>query len=400
MIRGILRVVGLTIVVILLVSVAFVGGYGSSRLMFPPPLPADGGAPADWQPSFKVFWEAWNYVHQDFYKPNINDSELVNSSIAGMVQALGDTHTAFVDAKQAAISSTSLTGSFEGIGATVEMREGRLTIVTPIKGSPAEKAGLLPNDVVLQVNDTVIQNMDVTQAVTLIRGPKGSKVKLLIQRSRVPNFTVEIVRDTIRTPFVESRMLEGTNIAYLRLNDFGATAPEEIQAALRELLAQNPTGLVFDLRNDPGGYLSVSIDVASQFLKGSQVVLVEKDKDGRSQEFRAKGNGLATNIPMVLLINGGSASASEIVAAALKDYNRASLIGTKSYGKGSVQNVHTLSDKSELRVTIAHFFSPKGNEINEVGVSPDIEVKVTEDDIANKRDPQLDRAIQFLQNGK
>lgn len=400
MIRGILRVVGLTIIVILFVSVAFVGGYGTSRLVFPPPLAADGGAPTDWQSSFKVFWEAWNYVHQDFFKPAINDNDLVNSSIAGMVQSLGDQHTAFIDAKRAAISSTDLQGSFEGIGATVEMREGRLLIVTPIKGSPAEKAGLLPSDIVLQVDDTVIQNMDVTQAVQLIRGPKGSKVKLLIQRTKVPNFTVEIVRDTIRTPFVESRMLEGTKIAYLRLNDFGATAPDEIQAALKELMAQNPTGLVFDLRNDPGGYLSVSIDVASQFLKSGQVVLIEKDKDGHSQEFKAKGGGLATNIPMVLLVNGGSASASEIVSGAMKDYKRATLIGTKTFGKGSVQNVHTLSDKSELRVTIAHFFSPNGNEIHEVGVQPDIEVKVTDDDIANKRDPQLDRAIQFLQNGK
>ena len=208
MIRGILRVVALTIAVIILVSVAFVGGYGTSRLAFPPALALDGGAPADWQASFKVFWEAWNYVHQDFYKTPLNDNDLVNGAVAGMVQSLGDQHTGFINAKRAVISSTDLQGSFEGIGATVEMREGRLTIVTPIKGSPAEKAGLLPSDVVLQVDTTVIQNMDVTEAVQLIRGPKGSKVKLLVQRAKIPNFTVEIVRDTIRTPFVESRMIE------------------------------------------------------------------------------------------------------------------------------------------------------------------------------------------------
>jgi carboxyl-terminal processing protease len=173
-----------------------------------------------------------------------------------------------------------------------------------------------------------------------------------------------------------------------------------MRAALQELLAQNPTGLIFDLRRDPGGFLSVAVDVASQFLKGGQVVLIEKDNNGVAQELKTKNGGLATNSPMVLLIDSGSASASEIVAAALKDYRRATLIGVKTYGKGSVQNVHTLSDKSELRVTIAHFFSPKGNEINSVSVAPDIEVKVTDDDAANKRDPQLDAAVRFLQTGK
>jgi len=400
MLKTFLRVAVMTIIAIVLVTGGFAGGYVTSLLLYPPaPLP-DGGAPADWKPAFSVYWEAWHYVQQDFYKAPINSDDLVNGSIAGMVNELGDPHTAFVDAKTAAVTSTQLQGSFEGIGATVEMREGRLTIVAPIKGSPAETAGLLPNDIVLQVNDTVIQNMDINQAVSLIRGPKGSKVKLTVQRAKQPVFTVEIIRDTIRTPFVESRMLEGTTIAYLRLNDFGATAPDEIQAALRQLMAQKPTGLVFDLRSDPGGYLSVSIDVANQFLKANQVVLIEKDKDGHAQEFRTRGGGLATDIPMVLLVDGGSASASEIVSGAMKDYKRATIIGTKTYGKGSVQNVHALSDKSELRVTIAHFFSPKGNEINEVGVSPDIEVKVTDDDVANKRDLQLDRAIQFLQNGK
>ncbi len=400
MLRGFLRIVLLTIVTTILVSAAFAGGYATSRVVFSPPPPPDGGAPADWKADFPLFWEAWHWVQQDFYKTPLNAEEMMNGAIAGMVRALGDPHTAFVDAKTAAITATELQGSFEGIGATVEMREGRLTIVAPIKGSPADKAGLLPNDVILQVNDTVIQNMTVNDAVRLIRGPKGTPVKLLIQRAKQAPFTVEIIRDTIRVPFVESRMIENTSIAYLRLNDFGATAPEEMRAALRELLAQKPTGLIFDLRSDPGGYLSVSVDVASQFLRAGQVVLIEKDKNGNAQEFRAKPGGLALDIPMVLLIDGGSASASEIVAGALKDYKRATIIGVKSFGKGSVQNVHTLSDKSELRVTIAHFFSPKGNEIHDVGITPDIEVKPTEDDIANKRDPQLERAIQFLQTGQ
>jgi carboxyl-terminal processing protease len=345
-----------------------------------------------------VYWEAWNYVHQDFYKPTIDDSALVNGTVSGLVESLGDPHTAFVDAKRAAISSSDLQGSFEGIGATVEMREGRLTIVAPIKDSPADKAGLRPEDIVLEVNGTIIQNMGVTEAVSLIRGPKGSTVNLKIQRARQAPFTVDIVRDTIKTSFVESRMIQGTKIAYVRLNDFGATAPDDLQKALRDLMAQNPTGLVFDLRQDPGGYLNAAIDVASQFLKSGQTVLIEREKDGTRHDFKAKPGGLATNIPMVLLVDKGSASASEIVAGAIKDYKRATIVGVNTFGKGSVQNVHALSDKSELRVTIAHFFSPLDHEINEVGVKPDIEVQVTEDDIANKRDPQLDKAIEILKS--
>jgi carboxyl-terminal processing protease len=235
----------------------------------------------------------------------------------------------------------------------------------------------------------------------LIRGPKGSSVTLTIQRVKQPApFTVAIVRDTIRTPFVESHMIEGTTIAYLRLNQFGATAPDEMNTAIQQLMTQHPTGLIFDLRRDGGGFLTAGIDVASEFLKGDKTVMIEKTKDGAAQQLKSKSGGLATDIPMVLLVDGGSASASEIVSAAIKDYKRATLIGTKTFGKGSVQFVNTMKDGSELRVTTAHFFSPKDNAIDGIGITPDIEVQITPDDLANKRDPQLDRAVQFLTTGK
>lgn len=400
MVRWIFRILLMTLLAAILVASAYGGGYTVSRILFPPSLPPDGGAPEDWKSYTPVLFEAWGYIQRDFYKAPVDPDALANGSVAGMVRALGDPHTAFLDAKRAAITRTDLEGSFEGIGATVEMREGRLTIVSPIKGSPAERAGLVPNDIIARVNDTPIQNMDVSEAIMLVRGPKGTEIVLTIQRGTTAPFQVTIVRDTIRTPFVESRMIEGTKIAYVRLNQFGGPASDELRAALHELLAQNPTGLVFDLRRDPGGYLGTAVDVANQFLPAGRVVLLQKDKNGNAQELKTRGGGLATNIPMVLLIDNGSASASEILAGALKDYQRATLIGVKTYGKGSVQNVHTLSDKSELRVTIARFFSPKGNEINTVGVTPDIEVKLTEEDAANKRDPQLERAVQFLQTGK
>ncbi len=400
MIRGILRVFIMTVLSIVLVAGAFAGGFVVSRQVFPPAPPPDGGAPATWQPYFPVFWQAWDYVHQDFYKAPLDDSEMVYGSIGGMVNALNDPHTQFTEAKIAKITSTELQGSFEGIGATVEMQQGRLTIVAPIKDSPADKAGLLPGDIVLKVGDTIIQNMDINQAVSLIRGPKGTPVTLQIQRVKQQPFNVTIIRDTIRTPFVESHMIEGTSIAYLRLNEFGATAPDEMNTALSQLLAQHPTGLILDLRNNGGGLLTVGIDVASEFIKGGQIVMIERTKDGTTQQLKSSNGGLATDIPMVLLVNGGSASASEIVSAALKDYGRATLIGTKTYGKGSVQYVNTMKDGSELRVTTAHFFSPKDNAIDGVGITPDIQVELTQDDLANKQDPQLDRAVQFLTTGK
>ncbi len=396
MIRGIIRVILVTLLAVLITAGAFAGGFASSQVFLPASPAPDLGAPPDWKPYFPVFMEAWSYVHQDFYKPNIDQDALMKGTISGMVSALGDPHTAYVDPKSARLSQSDLSGQFEGIGATVEMREGRLVIVAPIKDSPADLAGLRPEDVVLEVDGQVIQNMDVMEAIALIRGPKGTKVTLKIQRARQPAFDVEIIRDTIRTPFVESRMIEGTKIAYVRLNDFGATASDELEAAIQALMIEKPTGLVFDLRQDPGGYLNAAVDVTSQFLKGGQTVLIERHKDGSSREFKAKPGGLATEIPMVLLIDKGSASASEIVAGALRDHKRATLIGVTTYGKGSVQNVHTLSDQSELRVTIAHFFSPKNLEIDGVGVAPDIEVKVTEEDIGADRDPQLDKAVEFL----
>lgn len=399
MFRRIFRLILMTLFAVLIVMSMFGLGYATSRAIFPPPLPSDGGAPDDWKTYTPLLFEAWGHLQRDFYQAPLDpDKHLVNGAITGMVRTLGDQHTAFVDAQRAAISRTSLEGSFEGIGATVEMREGRLVIVAPIKGTPADRAGLLPNDIILQADDTPIRNMDISEAISLIRGPKGTAVTLTIQRGTQAPFKVTIVRDTIRTPFVEAKIIEQTDIAYVRLNQFGGPATDELRAALSELLAKHPRGLIFDLRRNPGGYLGTAVEIASQFLPSGQVVLLQKDKDGHVQEHRARSGGVATEIPMVLLVDKGSASASEIVAAALKDHQRATLIGVKTFGKGSVQNVHTLSDKSELRVTVSHFFSPNGSEINEVGITPHIIVEMTEADIEAKRDPHLDAAIRFLQN--
>ncbi len=394
--KAILRVALMTFLAVVFVAASFLGGFVTSRQIFPPAALPDGGAPAEWKTTMPLFWEAWGFVHQDFYKAPFDDTTLSYGAVYGMVESLGDQHTRFVDAKRAAIVDAGLTGSFEGIGATVEMREGRLTIVSPIKGSPAERAGILSGDVILKVNETTIQNMDINEAIRMIRGPKGTSVRLTVQRTKQPAFELTIVRDTIRLPSVESKMIEGTSFGYLRLNEFSANGPQDMREHLTTLLKEKPTGLIFDLRNNPGGYLHVATDVASQFLKAGQPVIIVKDKNGIVSKTNASAGGLATEIPLILLINEGSASASEIIAGALKDHKRATLVGVKTYGKGSVQTPQKLSDQSELVITTSHFFSPLDHDIHEIGITPDVEVKLSDDDRANKKDPQLDKAIELL----
>jgi carboxyl-terminal processing protease len=407
--KSILTMVGVVVIALVLIGGAFVGGFGASHFLLTPraavPAPAavnlNDDTPADFQKDMPVFWEAWKIINDNFYAVPIDQEKLTYGAVGGMVEALGDEHTAFVDPKRAAYLQQQLQGSFEGIGATVEMVGGRLTIIAPIKGTPAEKAGLQAGDVILQVDDTLIQNMDVMQAISLIRGPKGTNVRLKVQRGSNPAFELTITRNTINVPEVTSKMLEDDTIAYIELTEFGDKAPAELRKALNESLAKNPKALIFDLRGNPGGYLHIAIEVASEFIDQGKVVLIEKFKTGQKKTYEAQGGGLATKIPMILLVNEGSASASEILAASLRDYKRAIIVGQKSFGKGSVQTTHTLSDDSQLRVTIANFYSPNDVTINDVGVTPDIEVPdPTEYERSRGIDPQLQKAIDMIKNGE
>jgi carboxyl-terminal processing protease len=276
---------------------------------------------------------------------------------------------------------------------------GRLIIVEPLPGRPAAQAGIQRGDLVIQVDDTPIQNMTLMEAVGLIRGPAGSTVRLTILRQGVKEpFEVAIVRERIELEVVESRMLDD-DIAYVKLTEFNAKATKELKEALRELMREEPKGLIFDLRSNPGGYLQTSVEVTSQFLDEG-LVITERGKGGIESEYSVEGGGLATEVPLVVLVNVGSASASEIVAGAIQDAGRGILVGERTFGKGSVQLPHTLSDGSELRVTIARWFTPKGREIQGIGIIPDIEVEMTMEDLEAGRDPQLERAVEYLLTGK
>jgi carboxyl-terminal processing protease len=366
----------------------------------PTPTPTVSPRPSQSEEdAFDVFWEAWHILENEFYGELPEESELPYEAIRGVIAATDDQYTAFLDPVRAEIMRTDLSGSFEGIGATVRFRlDGKLEIVQPLPDRPAILAGLRPRDVILEVDGVELQGMNIYEAISLIRGPAGTIVHLLIEREDVDEpFTVEVERANIELPVVESEMLED-DIAYLKLNEFGQTATQKVKEALRDLATQEPRGLVLDLRGNPGGYLSVAVEVTSQFVEGT--VLLERFKDESERSYQAIPGGLALDVPLAVLIDGGSASASEIAAGAIQDEERGVLIGTTTLGKGSVQMVYTLSDDSQLRVTAARWFTPNGRAIHGEGLRPDIEVVVTEEDIETERDPQLERAIAYLLEGK
>ncbi len=368
-----------------------------------PAAPPTAGSPApatSTAAGFDVFWEAWDIVQSEFYKDIPDERERVYGAIRGMVNTYGDEHTAFIDPTRAGILQEDASGAFEGIGAAVRTDElGRLVIAEPFIGRPAAEAGVLRGDVVLEVDGQSLRGLSLYESVQLIRGPAGTTVTLTILREGAPGpFPIDVTRARIEIEVVESEVLEG-NIGYLKLSEFSSGASEKLHNAMQQAQKDGATTLILDLRNNPGGFLSESVAVASLFLDEGVVVREQRKGAVDEQVYEARSAYPATDLPLVVLINRGSASASEIVAGAMKDHGRATLIGEQSFGKGTVQLPHTLSDGSELRVTIAQWFTPDGNLIHKKGIVPDVVVERTQEDFFDGLDPQLDRAVEFLQQG-
>ena len=404
-------ILGLFVAIILLAG-AFSGGFIVGHLfpatgqipflsdIFPsaPTVAPDqqSATPAELQSLFAPFWEAWNIVHTQYVEQPVDDVALMQGAIRGMMEALGDEQTFYMDPELYQTETLSLQGEYEGIGAYVDMEGEYLTIVSPIAGSPAELAGLHPGDKVIAIDGEDMTGIPPAEVRLKVLGPEGTKITLTIRRegeSEPLQFVITRARITIRS--AEGKMLEN-DIAYVDINTFGDRTTPELRAALKELMAQNPKGLIIDLRNNPGGYLNTAIEVSSEFIEEG-VIMYEQYGDGRRDQYDALGNGQATDIPTVVLINDGSASASEIVAGALQDYERATLVGVKSYGKGSVQNWQPLSNnQGAARVTIAKWLTPKERAIDHVGLAPDVIVEMTPEDFAAGRDPQLDAAVETM----
>jgi carboxyl-terminal processing protease len=367
----------------------------------PPPTPTVPPPPLDLdEVNLELFYEVWRIIQRDFDGDMPGTDQLLQAVIAGSLETLDDEYTRYIPPQVAARMRQDLQGSFEGIGAFVRMTDdGFLQIVRPMAGQPAARAGLLPQDLIMAVDGISVVGMDVDQAIALVRGPRGTAVVLTISREDVPEpFEVTVVREQIEIPIIEAEML-ADNIAYVRLSQFNRNARPQLEAAIVELLAQNPRGLVLDLRDNPGGFLDQAVAVADLFL-GDGVVLLERNRRGMDEVFRSDDGSVAEEIPLVVLINAGSASASEIVAGAIQDRGRAILIGETSFGKGSVQQTHTLSDGSELRVTFARWYTPNNHSIDNEGVAPDIEVLPSPMEFGGPEDNQLQRAIQYFLTGE
>lgn len=362
-----------------------------------------GATPAGSQESteqlFKPFWQAWQIVHDQYVEQPVNDVELMRGAIRGMLAALGDQHTSYMDPEQYQQANAPLKGEYEGIGAWVDTSSAYLTIVSPMPGSPAEKAGLKPGDQIIAIDGEDMTGIDGSLALRRVLGPAGTKVRLTIHReSQAESFEVIIERAKIVLPSATGKMLEN-NLAYVQLLTFGENTMPELTAALKELMAQHPKGMILDLRDNGGGYLETAVDALSEFFDENRVVMYEQYGDGRLQEYKTKRGGLAGDIPLVVLVNQGTASASEIMAGAIQDLGRGKLVGTTTYGKGSVQNWIPLADNAgAVRITIARWLTPSQRQIHGVGLKPDVEVPLTEEDFLAGRDPQLEKAIELLTN--
>jgi carboxyl-terminal processing protease len=349
--------------------------------------------------NFELIEDVLGILEREFYGEIPDRDTLAYGAIRGMLMTLDDPYTSFIEPDIAAILNEDATGEFEGIGATVQMREdGYLEVVRPLPGHPAEAAGIQTGDLIIGVDGESIVGYGLYEALNLIRGPRGTEVELEIARpGEADTFFVEITRARIELPVVEYEMLDD-DVGYISLTEFDALASQRVEAALQDLEEQGMESLIFDLRDNPGGYLSQAIEVSDLFLDEG-IVLIERDSAGNQREFTSYDGDRGEDVPLVLLINGGSASASEIVAGAIQARDRGALIGQTTLGKGSVQLPHDLGDGSQLRVTIARWFTPDDRSIHENGLEPAIEVPYPTDTPVDE-DPQLERALEFLQEGE
>ncbi len=362
-----------------------------------------------------VFWTVWQLLEDTYVdEESLNKTTMVYGAIKGMVGAIDDPYTVYMDPDETLEFDRNLNGQLEGIGAELTVRDQSLVVVTPLKNSPAEQAGLKPGDIVYKIDGELAAEMTLFDAIMNIRGEKGSQVVLTIIREDIDQpFEVSITRDTVN---IESVYLEEVEegLYLLSVYQFNDNTPTAFMEKILEVKNADAKGLILDLRNNGGGYLEISVDVLSEFLEGTvEAVTIKRRNEKDNETLYVSGKPNLPEIPMVVLINEGSASAAEIVAGALQDYKRAVVMGEKSFGKGSVQEVDKLADGSSVRLTIAKWFTPNGNNIDYTGITPDIEVayfeetaeageetaeEPIEDDITDVEDRQLDAAVEYLKN--
>src|SRR3989344_340859 len=341
---------------------------------------------------FEQFWDVWDRVKEKYVKQPVKDVDLFYGAIQGLVLSLGDPYSVYLPPQEAADFAESLSGEFTGIGAEIGMKKGQITVISPLDNTPAQRAGLRPGDAIISINEEDTVGMNVNTAVEKIRGPAGTEVKLVIFREGLQEpKEIVIKREKINVPSVRLTMKENS-VAYIRVMQFNSDTTSQLDRAIKDLKKKNAVGIILDLRSNPGGYLDAAIDMGSEWVKDG-IIVSERSTGGEQRDHRSRGNHRLAGIPTVVLVNGGSASASEIVAGALKDHKLATIIGEQTYGKGSVQDFELFPDGSALKITIAEWLTPNGQNINDQGVAPDIEVKEDYDNEVVGEDVMIQKAL-------
>ena len=385
-----LKVIGIIVFAVIFYFIGFLVGH--KNIVFeqnfkPKVINLELGKPKDLD--FGIFWDAWNKVTEKFVG-ELSASKMINGAIKGMVDSLGDPYSTFMEPSDNKLFIEDLSGEIQGIGAELSVKDGKLVIIAPLDDSPAQKAGLKPNDEISEIDGQDTTDISLDAAIQKIRGRAGTQVKLLINRAdfKEPK-EFNIKREVIVIKSVKWEIKEG--VGYIKISQFGEDTSRLAKQATDELKDQK--AIILDLRNNPGGYLDSSIDVASLLMERG-VVVKEKYKDGRIEELRTTLPQQFFKNKVIVLINEGSASASEIVAGALRDSRQAIIIGKRSFGKGSVQEIENLSNDSALRITVAKWLTPNGLTIDKEGIKPDVEIDLTDQDFDQNKDPQLDRALE------
>lgn len=359
--------------------------------------------PNDVQIDFAQFWEVWSQIQTRHVDKPVSESDLFYGAIQGLVAGAGDPYSAYLPPEESQEFNEEIQGSFEGIGAEIGIKQERLTIIAPLVGSPAQQAGVVAGDKILYIDGLDASFMSVHTAVQYIRGEKGTTVVLTVEREgESAPLDIPITRDTIEIESVKWEMKEssGQNIAVITITNFNGDTIQRFNEAVQSIVLQQPQGIILDLRNNPGGFLQAAVGIGSAFIENGKPVLHEQDSEGDLLEFNAIGGEQLRGLPVVVLQNQGSASASEILAGALQDYDIAEVIGEQSFGKGTVQELIPFEDGSSLKLTIAEWLTPNKNTINDIGITPDYYVERTVEDFSEDRDPQMDAALLFFTNAE
>jgi carboxyl-terminal processing protease len=366
--------------------------FGLSNTKTPDSIKAD----------FEPFWKAWNIINEKYPDANkIDNQKRVYGAIAGLISSLDDPYSTFFDPEETKEFEEDITGTFSGIGLEVGIKNNILTAIAPLKGTPAYEADIKPGDMILKINDTLTSDISIEEAIDLIRGKEGTTVSLTIFREgeEEPR-ELKITRRVINVPTLETEQTKD-GIFIIKLYSFTEKSPELFKNALKEFTKTKSNKLILDLRGNPGGYLSAAIDISSWFLPNGKIIVTEDYGDDLStKDYRSLGYDIFNNtdLKFVVLIDGGSASASEIVAGAMQDYKKAKLVGTQSYGKGSVQELLNVTPDTEMKITVAKWLTPNGVSISEKGLTPDYLVEYTKSDFEKKTDPQMNKAVELINN--